>query len=221
MIYTVISSLRENGIYENRDCRITRQPLKLLPIEVKEYIENTKNAVLKAERELAYTILFASLNAFFDIDNPRLDRTDDGKPYLVDSDIHFNISHSDGTVAVCISDEGEVGVDIQSEIDQGRAKRLEGRFFADLDIKADDLSIDYYICHVGENEAVFENICPTLPDTESFTSKWTAAESLMKLFGRGFGDADKISELVSNARTELAEITLDKDYYLAISIGKG
>ena len=219
MIYTVISTLRENRINEIRDCRITRQPLKLLPIEVKEYIENTQNASLKAERTLAYTILVVALKKFFGIENPKIERTKDGKPYIVDSNIHFNISHSDGVVVICLSNDGEVGVDIQSEIDPERAKRLEGRFFANLDVKSQNLSVEYYLCHICDGEATFESICPALADTESFTSKWTVAESLMKLYGRGFGDADKIAELNDKAKSEIVKIRLDKDYYLAASVG--
>ena len=148
MIYTVIAYLGENRIEAKRDCRVIRQPLSLLQAEIKAYIENTKNESVRAERELAYTTLLCSLKAFFDIEHPVIDRAADGKPYLVGSSIHFNISHSDGVIAVCLSDEGEVGVDIQSEIDPQRAKRLEDRFFADLDVKSENLSGEYYLCHI-------------------------------------------------------------------------
>ena len=218
MIYTVISILGENRINKNRDCRIVRQPLKLLPVEVKEYIEKTKNAELKAERELAYTTLFASLKKFFDIEKTNIGRTADGKPYLVGSSIHFNISHSDGVVAVCLSDEGEVGVDIQSEIDPQRAKRLEDRFFADLDVKSENLSGEYYLCHIDNGEATFESFCPATTDTENFNSKWTAAESLMKLYGRGFGDISSLPEISKRAKNSVRVVELNEKYYLSISV---
>lgn len=40
-----------------------------------------------------------------------------GKPYLVSprQDIHFNLSHTDGYVAVALSRRGPVGVDIESD----------------------------------------------------------------------------------------------------------
>lgn len=220
MIYTVIAYLGENRIEAKRDCRVFRQPLSLLPTEIKRYIENTKNESVRAERELAYTTLLCSLKAFFDIEQPVIDRTADGKPFIKDSQLHINISHSDGAVAVCLSDEGEVGVDIQSEIDPQRAKRLEDRFFADLDVKSENLSGEYYLCHIDNGEATFESFCPVTTDTENFNSKWTAAESLMKLYGRGFGDADKTTELNDKAKSEIVKITLDKDYYLATSVDR-
>lgn len=221
MIYTVISHLGENRIeIKNRDCRIIRQPLSLLPAEVSEYIEKTKNDSARAERSLAYTTLLCALRAFFDIDGARVERSEHGKPYLVGENVHISISHSDGAIAVCLSDEGEVGVDIQVEIDESRAERLKNRFFSDLDVRNDNLGIKYYFCKISENEAIIESIDrPKIAD-DSFTAKWAYAEALMKLHGRGFSDVTDLPALAENARVEIVKISLDKKYIIAVSAEK-
>ena len=44
MIYTVISTLKENRIdKDKRDCRIIRQPLSLLSEDIKKYIQLGKS----------------------------------------------------------------------------------------------------------------------------------------------------------------------------------
>ena len=83
MIYTIISTVNKNKIKENRDCRILRQPLSLLPKELDEFVSNTKNDELRAERYLAYTTLLCGLDIFFGIDNATVKKNSDGKPYLV------------------------------------------------------------------------------------------------------------------------------------------
>lgn len=220
MIYTVISTLNENRIESTkRDCRIIRQPLSLLQKEISEYIDCAKNDSVRAERHLAYTTLICSLKAFFDIDNIKLERTAGGKPYLSDSNIHISLSHSDGAVAVAISDEGEVGVDIQSQIDAAREGRLKNRFFTDLTVENNDIGVSYYFCEINDFSAeLYETSLPYAEDC--FTAKWSYAESLMKLYGRGFADVGNICELSNNARSTVKNVNLNRNYFLSVSINK-
>lgn len=222
MICILISDLnfygKELKLNNERDCRVIRQPLSHFTDIVAEYVENTKNELVKKERKLAYSTLFCSLKALFGLDNPELMRTESGKPYIKDSNISISLSHSDGAVAVCISDEGEVGVDLQSEIDSERQKRLEGRFFTDFNAQSEKLSAEYYFCKFCDNEAIFESINPDVSDTDSFSVKWSAAESLMKLSGGGFGDITSLLRLAKESKTDIRTINLNKRYYLAISV---
>lgn len=49
------------------------------------------------------------------VDGPlRFDRAASGKPFLAGTDVHFNLSHADGAVALVVSRVGPVGVDIES-----------------------------------------------------------------------------------------------------------
>ncbi len=219
MIYTIISTLNENRIIKNkRDCRIMRQPLSLLPTEISEYIEGTKNPSVKAERRLAYTTLLCGLKAFFDIEKPIIDRSKEGKPFIRNSNIHFSLSHSDGTVAVCLCDAGEVGIDLQSEISEEKAERLEKRFFTDLKVKGDDLKVEYYFLRLSEGEAIIEGIEPLTAAADSFTARWTYAEALMKLQGGGFRDINALNEIAEKSVTEIKNLEINEKYTLAISV---
>jgi phosphopantetheinyl transferase len=223
MIYTVISSLKENRIdKDKRDCRIIRQPLSLLYEELENYIEHGKNEMHKAERRQAYTTLLCALKTFYSIDFPRIERNEYGKPYLADSDIRISLSHSNGVVAVCLSDEGEVGVDLQSEIEPERAERLKERFFTSLEVKNENISTEYYYCDLSGEDAEIYSI--TLPDFQpcatDFSARWVSAESIMKLIGHGFADADKTGTLAEICRTEIKTVDLGEKYYLAVSVAR-
>ena len=240
MIYTIISTTEKNKIEENRDCRVLRQPLSLLPKELDEFINNTKNDNLRTERYLAYTTLLSGLKEFFGIDGVLIDKNSEGKPYLVyepkkyqknedllgqytsyqknidysekfsqektqaenKEKIHISISHSDGAVAVSISDEGEIGVDIQSKISPEKANRLSDRFFGDVEALDEDLNVKYYYGDIEDAMAIFTKINLDDADRQDYTTKWAYSESVMKLYGRGFGDLSIMRILANDSKSE-------------------
>ena len=221
MIYTIISSTK-NRIEENRDCRALRQPLSHLPKELDEFISSTKNDSLRAERFLAYTSLLCGLKVFYGIDNASVKKDLEGKPYLVyDSDsvpeIHISISHSEGTVAVSLSDEGEIGVDIQCKISAERAERLKDRFFGDVEVYSGNIGVKYYYCHISENEALLEEVILEDADSQDYTTRWAYSESVMKLYGRGFGDLTILSNLAKQCKNEVKR-SIDNLWIIANSI---
>lgn len=223
MIYTVISTLKENRIdKDKRDCRIIRQPLSLLSEDIKKYIQLGKSEMHKAERKLAYTTMLCALKVFYSIDFPRIEKNEYGKPYLADSNIRISLSHSNGVVAVCISDEGEVGVDLQTMIEPERAERLKERFFTSLQVKNESISTEYYYCELSGEDAEIYGI--TLPDFQpceaDFSARWVSAESIMKLIGHGFADADRVSDLAKGTKTEIKVLDFEVKYYLAISVSR-
>ena len=240
MIYTIISTTDKNKIEENRDCRVLRQPLSLLPKELDEFINNTKNDNLRAERYLAYTTLLSGLKVFFGIDGASVAKDSEGKPYLIyeskkyqknedllgqytpyqkniDCDekspeekthtddkakIYISISHSDGMVAVSISDEGDIGVDIQSKISPEKANRLSDRFFGDVEVHSEDLKVKYFYCDIEDAMAIFTKINLDDADRQDYTTKWAYSESVMKLYGRGFGDLSIMRILANESKSE-------------------
>ena len=223
MIYTVVSSLKENRIEINkRDCRFIRQPLSLLSEKTRVHIDSGRNETHRAERRLAYLTLISALKGFYNIENPEIAVNQHGKPYIKDSGIYFNLSHSNGVAVVCLSDEGEVGVDIQPTIDPDRADRLKKRFFPALNLKNDCVGVGYYYCDLSDGDAKIYGI--SLPDLkvdeDDFTLKWVSAESIMKLYGRGFADADRVSALAEGCRTEVKAMDFGEKYYLALSVRK-
>ena len=286
MICVIISNgksyIELNKELEKRDCRLVRQPLSLLPKEMKEYIEKTKNENLRLERYLAYTSLFSGLAAFFDVENAQIKKTDKGKPFLAidgmeendskinklseniqyqknkDFDsykdtladrksgesnlkksgkdsktfccqgkdenkrkkIYIGISHSDGVSAVCLSDEGEVGIDIQSVMNDEQGEKLNNRFFPDVRVENTDIGVRYYFCSFTEDDAMLEMI--DLDKTNRFcnTVKWAYSESLIKLFGGGFSDLEMLRLNDAKTETEIKKCVIDREFILTVSTYK-
>ena len=81
-----------------------------------DFIKNTKNPALRREREFSYMLLFYAYGNFVSDSGalPNIERDENGKPYFSDGKIDFNISHDKDIAAVVISDEGSVGIDVQS-----------------------------------------------------------------------------------------------------------
>jgi len=88
---------------------------------------------------------------------------DEGKPYVKDLPIHFNISHA-GDFVVCAFSEQEVGIDIEQ-------------------IKVIDLDLaKSYFCQCEYEDLFAKNVSHRL---EYFFSLWTLKESYMKWLGNG------------------------------------
>ena len=226
MIYTVISdinnfkSARESA--QKRDCHNQWQPLTLIPKDVISYIENSKNDEVRLERFTAYSTLFFALFELYGKKDLTLCRTDSGKPYLIEngnaSKIQISISHSDGLVAVAISDEGDIGVDIQSEIDKSRAERLEKRFFTDINIKEEIFPHKLFMLSFTEENVKLEEFKNVEAKLDGFTAKWAYCESIMKCDGGGFGSLDKIPNLQEKTKTIIYKINPNsKELILAIT----
>lgn len=62
-------------------------------------------------------------------DEIRLSRTDNGKPFLQDSDIFFNLSHTSDLTLVAIAQGIEVGVDVEVIQDRVDPLAIASRFF--------------------------------------------------------------------------------------------
>lgn len=228
MIYTLIADTSNITDTEKRDCQVIRQPLSLLPNEIKKYIDGTNNAEIRAERFFAYSSLFCGLKVFFNIDDCTIRKDENGRPYLVTKDgleyikenkkMHISISHSKGVSAVCISDEGEVGIDIQSVIEEEKAARLDKRYFSNIKPTSDKINTAYYFCKVTDDEAML--FTASLPDStlDSFTDKWVYAETLMKISGRGFGDRAKIIDTAKMCKVQISKYYNDDEYRIAIAL---
>ncbi len=227
MIYTIISFDRqEQKENSSKDVFVVNNPTSFLEKDISDYIKNTKNEKTRGERFLSYTSLFCGLHLFFGINKANISKTKDGKPYLAadgsDKKIYISLSHSDGISAVAISDEGEVGIDLQSEIDKEQAKRLDDRFLHDANAETKDLPIDYYYCYLDKEKAVFEKteFEEAKSIDKNFALKWSWCESVLKLYGGGFSDLEKLRENNKSISTEIIEFNREKIFYLATSIEK-
>ena len=142
----IVDSKSLEKYYENRDC--FWQPLTLISEDIFEYIENTRNKQSKMERFAAYSLLFFLAEKIFGTRILSIGRSEFGKPFIKElsrvsengdfkncdlgKKIYFSISHSGAFAAVALSDEGDLGVDIQTLPDRKTSERIEERFLRDI-----------------------------------------------------------------------------------------
>ena len=217
MIYTVICK------YKKRDCLIW-QSLSGIPEDIASLVKVGKSEKTRKERTLAYSALFFALKELFFVDSYSLLHTKDGKPYIEcekNNPPKINISHSNSIAAVTLSDEGEVGVDIEVCEDGGRIKRLCERFFPDARLENSGLNIRYLIFTLDDGgayslTALDEGI---LRKPDSSSSLWTHCEAIIKCDGRGFGAAGEIGKLSTSHAVETRMLEIDGEIF-SISTAK-
>ncbi|MBC8756856.1 4'-phosphopantetheinyl transferase superfamily protein [Kordia sp. YSTF-M3] len=134
-------------------------------------------------------------------DDYQLEYTDYNKPFFVDSNLKFNISHS-GNIVVCAITEGfEVGIDLEL-INEIKIESFKSQMTA------------YEWKRVNESEN----------KTNAFYEYWTKKEAVVKAHGEGLSIPLKKIEII-NGKTVVKdssfitkEVFLDKKYksYLAI-----
>ena len=107
----------------------------------------------------------------------------EGKPFLPEiNDLHFNLSHSGGELAVAFS-RNEVGLDIESKVRRANYGELARRFFDAAEARAVEEAGD----SVGE----------------VFFRLWTAKEAVLKLEGTGISGGLQRALVSSEASAEL------------------
>ena len=162
----------------DRNTLATTVSLLFPSAENEEYIEKISsraNDTSATESLFALALLYDLITELGipDTYDLKFARGEMGKPYFIDSEIKFNISHSKGYVACAVSVGEELGVDIEaSELTEERVERLAKRFFS-------------------ESEQKELKISP-----KSFSRRWSEKESRAKFFGQSVENilsADKIS----------------------------
>ena len=78
------------------------------------YVSETKNRELRQQRILSHMLLSYAFNEMFSRSLPPIEKDENGRPFFLGENIDFNISHDGNIVGVIISDEGRVGIDVQS-----------------------------------------------------------------------------------------------------------
>lgn len=191
-----------------------------LPSEVKNYIKKPTSKKVREERRTAYSLLYSALFEFFGEKYSGLfvEWTKEGKPRFK-SENHelkpeslelksenpknkeenreldgcipqFNLSHSDGVVALVLSDNGEIGIDIQGEIDESTADRIEKRYktrsaLSSLSLgRLSDFESDVALMYASleDKEFTYEKVC----------------------FGKVYSDAPK-DKIISDIKDETCE----------------
>ena len=109
MQHLLIKNISELKKYKEQKRIIKKNKLNII-----NKIKNKKN---KQQTILGEILLIEGLKKFYNIDYQNIDITynKNGKPYILNSNIYYNISHSNDYV-VCIFSNKEIGIDIEKII---------------------------------------------------------------------------------------------------------
>ena len=99
-----------------------------------EHIRSIKSRSNKSSRVSSLCALYVLARLLsengIDTENLAIEKTGDGKPYFVNSDVYFSISHTDTKFAVAICDK-PVGIDLEDKmLTDEKMQSIAKRYFA-------------------------------------------------------------------------------------------
>jgi 4'-phosphopantetheinyl transferase len=142
---------------------------ELLDPEEREHAARFKFPPPRNQYLISRALLRRALGTYLQIEarEVRFRTTANGKPELVaNSDLHFNLSHTQGATVFAVTRHRQVGVDVERIRDDTNAMELAGRFFS-------------------RPEVEWLQSQPASEQIASFFSCWTAKEAYIKAQGEG------------------------------------
>ena len=228
----VAEILSDSSLYEKEIERMSSQ-LSEQFLDRFKYSENIKK---KYESCSAYYLLskvlmrdFPKLYESFGKYKIKIDLN--GKPHFEPCKVHFSVSHTYGAVAVAVSEEGEIGVDIEKIKDEKSAvmKLLMYRFTGDMygemcekyALFDRESFFEYSIEDITENARKAEK--STVPDEinecDRYYIAWCALESILKCSGLGFAGINQLGDLTEKTEVKGTVAELNDGKY-AISFAR-
>ena len=131
----------------------------------------------------------------YDLEQLKMRYSKDKKPYLEDSAIQFNISHSKELIVCAITSLGDVGVDVE---------------------KINELNIDDFKDQFSSLE--YRRMRNSKNALESFYHHWTQKEAIVKAHGSGLNiplnsfEINNNTTIIENKQYFLKEIVLNSQY---------
>lgn len=155
---------------------------------------------------LGRVLLFKGIKNNYDQDyqNKEIQYTEYNKPYFEDDLIQFNISHSGNIVVCAISDQSDIGIDIE--------------ITSNIEI------VDFKL-QLTENE--WNKIVLSNNRNEAFFDYWTQKEAVIKAHGHGLTIPLKSFEIIGNTtiinneKFYIKEIKIEEQYKCYISLKEG
>ncbi len=126
-----------------------------------EHFFSDKSTLKRTESVCAKALLFEILRKEFNLSAFTVVCDENGKPYIKNSPLHFNLSHS-GDYVLCLCGTEKVGCDIQTKCEY--KEKVAKRFFTEREYE--------FLCKSEEKEL-------------DFTRIWTMKESILKYHGDG------------------------------------
>ncbi|WP_299319624.1 4'-phosphopantetheinyl transferase superfamily protein [uncultured Maribacter sp.] len=130
-----------------------------------------------------------------DINNLKMSFSKDKKPFLENSSIQFNISHSNDVIVCAITSVGDIGIDVE---------------------KISDINIQDFKEQFSRSE--YETILGAPKVVEQFYTYWTQKEAVVKSNGSGLHiplhsfEISEQSTVIADQSYYLNEISIDVDY---------
>lgn len=119
------------------------------------------SALKRKDSVCAKAVLCRFLKEIYHMDSFTIEVSEKGKPYIPNSKIHFNLSHS-GDLVLCVSGENEIGCDVE----------VIGEY-------RENIVSRYFSLPEQERLSLSEN------KEKDFTKLWTLKESILKYSGEG------------------------------------
>lgn len=158
----------------------------------------TEKASREKESLTARALLSDFYKKIFGCTHPEIKKSELGKPYFdFPSPRSISISHSDGAVAVAISDEKvDIGIDVQSEIEAEKAYRISRRFpFVKERFFKEITDVCVFKATLIRDSFSFEELSASPYQKSNFTLWWTNTEAALKADGGGFTSAKKLDDI--------------------------
>jgi phosphopantetheinyl transferase len=176
------------------------EPLAFFESKLPNRVEASKNIIhpVKRTQHLAARLLLHEMLPERDINN--IEYAANGKPYFVNANNHFSISHCNGYAACVVSEEGPVGIDI--ELIQDRIKKVAPKFLHTTELeKINKLELNEQLAQLS--------VC------------WAAKEAMYKMhekLGIDFSAHLRIEQLPSFAKGNIPATILSEAIALEVEI---
>lgn len=200
----------------------------MIALYIKDYaVDGTEEKNIG--HSVAYAMLDTLYRAKFNTPTPVIEKNEYGKPYFEGGECHFSISHGKGLCAVLLTDEGECGVDIEPEIEENRAKKIDTRFLSDrLPVRPLKRDIELRLELTGGVNAQepkpsggvkIQSVEAESFDKMPITAKWTVLEAVLKMSGEGFAAFSKRLEIAEGAGTKtLLFANENRAFYVTVAV---
>ncbi len=155
--------------------------------------------------------------------------------------IHISISHTDSYAAAVISDEGEVGIDIEQTASEDVAHRIDRRYLRNVSFNLHNIKncVQFYILDASESgnpckiieldrgvygetdtsKSAASDSSVVITDTVGsdklatarFEYRWTTLEAVLKADGRGFGAYPEIERIMPEYESASFNVVIGND----------
>ena len=161
---------------------------KLLSSNELSYLSTVKLEKRKKEFIASHSLLRMIRREILGFENEEMFYNEYGKPSLTHLEFDFSISHTEGFVALLISDipNVKIGVDIQKKFSNIKAeKRVEERFLKNKEfllLKSGEIDLTARVYSNGK----LDTVELAEKKKEDFLYFWTRLEAILKMSGEGF-----------------------------------